>query len=216
MLIIVISIALSFDDHVSIYQYFSILKTTWAINSVNVDPVTTWEGFRKYLFLGFVNLPFTITASFFRISCAILVTTYLNQYGFVSIGAFWIANLIISVKTLANSSLSEANDNSTWLMSFIGLFVPAYFFPKYTTKSCEKRTFLVKQKTIYRQQCIASLICYVPSLLTCWVQVNFPCGYVYQKDGGITAIDNFEFNVIIAMVIMEGIISTALSFFPES
>ncbi len=48
----------------------------------------------------FDHLPFLSTASFFRISVMAMLITYLNLFGFVPIGIYWIGTLVIGYKWL--------------------------------------------------------------------------------------------------------------------
>ena len=70
-------------------------------------------------------------------------------------------------------------------------------------------------KTQYRtfwSQNLSSVIIYVPILLaTAWV-INYNHDWVYQQT---VILDNFEFNVTIALVIFIGVASLALSYKPN-
>ena len=144
--------------------------------------------------------------------------TYLNQYGFVSIVAFWITNLVILVKCFGNS-VEDSNYNSTWLVSFIALFVPIYFYPQLIDKSLYQKSNVTKQRKLYRYQSLCALICYLPSLLACLIITNLPCNdyicYKYQKGGKHIKLNNFEFNTIVCLILTEGIISLILSWDPN-
>ena len=146
-----------------------------------------------------------------------LIITYLNQVGFIPIGIFWLFNVAISQKLLSEPS-EEETKNSIWLMSFMGIFIPAYFRPKYIYKKSKEtrkkaKRFVSKQRKLLTYQCIASLLIFVPSLIACMFMVNLPNKFMY---GAHVTIDNVRFNSCIAIVILEGIISTGLSFYTTS
>ena len=189
------------------------MKTAWNINAIHLGALTSLERWWKYVMFGFDISPFLVTATFFRISAVILMFTYLNTFVFVSLLAFWASNLVISqVYSKKNSSLMDIQ-NSTWLISCIGMFVPAYFYPKYISTSRNRKQILDAQKTIFRAQSIASLVCYMPSLIACMVIVNMPSDFIYNSD---IILDNLEFNVCFGVVMIEGVISACLSLSPNS
>ena len=163
--------------------------------------------------MGLKTLPLSITSSFFRILSIVVLLTYINQFGFISIVVFWITNMFIFVKCLNNSD-GDDRDNSTWLVSFVGLFVPVYFYPQYTDNRIDQRNMNIVQRKIYRYQNMAALLCYLPSLLVCLVITNIPCNddlcYTYQKSG-IIKVNNLEFNWIVGIIILEGIIANILA-----
>lgn len=165
----------------------------------------------KYILLGLKHLPFSLTTSFFRISSIVIILAYINQYGFMSILAFWLTTLVILVK-YSNGSLQETNNNSTWLTSFIGLFVPAYYLPKLTKNTFDQTDILMRQRKIYQFQNMAALICYLPALIACLVLTNTPCNrnlcYNYQIKGNYMILSNYEFNCIICIIVAQGLIST--------
>ena len=164
--------------------------------------------------MGLKNLPLSMTSSFFRIFSIVVLLTYLNNYGFISIVVFWITNMFIFVKCLNNSD-GDAKDNSTWLVGFVGLFVPVYFYPQYNDNRFDQRNMSTIQRKIYRYQNVAALICYLPSLLACLVITNIPCNdnlcYRYQKPDTVIKLDNLEFNWTVGIIIVEGIIANILS-----
>ena len=124
--------------------------------------------------------------------------------------------MAISQKLLSQPS-EEQTKNSIWLMSFMGIFIPAYFRPKYKRESKKtqknSKRFVSKQRRLLTYQCIASLLIFVPSLIACMFMVNLPNKFLY---GTHITIDNVRFNSCIAIVILEGIISTGLSFYTTS
>ena len=124
--------------------------------------------------------------------------------------------MAISQKLLSEPSEGETK-NSIWLMSFMGVFIPAYFRPKYKKQSKKTRNqskrFVSKQQRLLRYQCIASLFIYVPALIACMFMVNLPSKFMY---GTHITIDNVRFNSCLGIVILEGIISTGLSFHTTS
>ena len=75
------------------------------------------------------------------------------------------------------------------------------------------KQFLPNPKKVYWKQCIASLICYIPSLIACLIIVNTPCGEKYSIQGSKHEMNNFQFNIAITVIITEGILSTFLSFY---
>ena len=195
-------------------MFFRILKTTWAINTIHLDNLRSVKELFKYILLGFTHLPFSLTTSFFRISSIVIILSYINQYGFMSIIAFWLTTLVILVK-YSNESFEKAKNNSTWLTSFIGLFVPAYYLPRITKDVSGQNDVLIRQRKIYQFQNMAALICYLPSLIACLVLTNTPCNrnlcYNYQIKGYRMILNNYEFNSIICIIIAQGLISTMLA-----
>ena len=168
--------------------------------------------FNYYLF-GFDFLPFNISVTFFRVWSVIFLVTYLNSWGFIPIAVFWLVNVMISQKTIEEFTENE-NANSIWLMSFMGTFTPSYFRPKYEPpKIKRKRRLILAQKMLFRYQCIASAVIYIPSLLVCVAIVNMDSKFLY---GAHVILDNTRFNICISLVILEGVISTILSFYPTS
>ena len=135
--------------------------------------------------------------------------------GFIPLFIFWIVNVAISYRLIAEPDKKTAKSktpknaikNSVWLMSFMGVFIPAFFRTSYLQKYDAE--FCMRQHRLLRNQCIASIIIYVPSLLACLMIVNLPINFMY---GSYITLDNDSFNVCIGLVIFEGIISTLLSF----
>ena len=189
-----------------------IIKTTWDINALNLERVKDVETLFNYYLFGFDFLPFNISVTFFRVWSVIFLVTYLNSWGFIPIAVFWLANVMISQKTIEESTELE-NGNSIWLMSFMGTFTPSYFRPKYEPKKKHKRRLISTQKKLFRYQCIASAVIYIPSLLVCVAIVNMDFKFLY---GAHVILDNTRFNICISLVIVEGVISTILSFYPTS
>ena len=142
-----------------------------------------------------------------------LLLTYLNTFASISIATFWIVNVAIAQK-MSNKSWStdEENKKSTWLISFIGLWVPAYFCPKYVTSLKMKKKIKEIRNKVFLRQSVSSLVCYIPSLIACMVIVNIPIGFIYNP--GII-LDNFKFNVIFGVVFLEGLIACVLSGTPQ-
>ena len=108
---------------------------------------------------------------------------------------------------------ADEKRNATWLISFIGMWVPAYFCPNYCSAKRSKEEIKETQRILFRNQCIASLVCYIPSLVACMFIVNLDSDWNYNSD---IILDNLEFNVWCCMVIFEGLISTFLSIRPIS
>ena len=197
---------------------FRILKTTWVITTIHLEPLQSWKQLWNYVASGLNHLPFSLSTTFFRMSSIVILQTYIQEYAFVSTVAFWIATLIILVKCV-DQSVEESSYNSIWLISFMALFVPAYYLPQYTEKVLDQRNILIRQRKIYRYQNMAALLCYFPSLLACLVITNIPCNenlcYNYQKEDKPLILNNYEFNCIICMIIVEGIISNILAWNPS-
>ena len=192
------------------------MKTTWDINAINLNPATSFKSLWKYFTFSFDLSPFSLTSAFFRIGAFIILVTYLNSFGFIPIGIFWFINVVLS-QNVSVDPAAEEHKNSVWLMSFMGLFVPAYFCPEYrkSSKSKKKKLISGSQLDLYWKQCLASLICYIPSLVMCFIIVNYPTvmNFDYRAD---IILDNFRFNFCIVVVIGEGIVSFFLSLSPRS
>ena len=135
-----------------------------------------------------------------------------NVYGFIAIISFWLINLFITQKLLVDMSTQEAQ-NSPWLISFMGLFVPVYFCRNYFPTPSNEKQHLCTQKKLFQSQCVASIICYIPTLVACMVIVNKPINFEAQPT---LIFDNFQFNLCFIIVIAEGVISTFLSFSPAT
>ena len=150
--------------------------------------------------------------TFFRVWSVIFLITYLNSWGFIPIAVFWLANVMISQKTIEETSENE-NANSIWLMSFMGTFTPSYFRPKYEPKIKDKKRLISTQKMLFKYQCVASACIYIPSLLVCVAIVNVDSEFLY---GAHVILDNCRFNICISVVMLEGMISTILSFYPTT
>ena len=155
----------------------------------------SWKEVWTYVVLGLKHLPFSITTSFFRISSMIMLFTYLNQFGLIPIVVFWIVTLVILVKCV-DKSVEESSHNSTWLISFIALFVPAYCLPQFTEKILDQKNILMRQRKIFQYQTMAAFICYFPLLLVCLVITNIPCDhslcYNYQINSYPILLNNYE------------------------
>ena len=188
-------------------------KTAWDINSINLGPITSVRKLWGYVVFSLDISPFLFTSLFFRIMSVTLLFTYLNTFASISIATFWIANVAIAQK-MSNKSWStdEENKKSTWLISFIGLWVPAYFCPKYVTSFKMKKKIEEIRNRLFLRQSVSSVVCYIPSLIACMVIVNIPIGFIYNP--GII-LDNFKFNVIFGVVFLEGLVSCILSFTPQ-
>ena len=150
--------------------------------------------------------------TFFRVWSVIFLITYLNSWGFIPIAVFWLVNVMISQKTIEETSENE-KANSIWLMSFMGTFTPSYFRPKYEPKIKDKKRLISTQKMLFKYQCIASACIYIPSLLVCVAIVNMDSEFLY---GSHVILDNCRFNICISVVMLEGMISTILSFYPTT
>ena len=162
--------------------------------------------------LGLDHLPFICTTSFYRISCIVILAIYLSSYFLVPVAVFWLLNVFILIKHVGNSQ-EENNQNSTWLISIICLFVPTYFFSKNSHKTADRIKCKFNREKIFKQQCLVSLICYIPALFACMIDVNQPCGRIYSDPPFSPVLNNFEFNLVCVIIMIEGIISTILSFY---
>ena len=160
--------------------------------------------------MAFDQLPFVITATFFRIASVIFMFTYI-PFSLVSCIFFWIANLAIAKIDAAKVKDIDEKGTATWLMSFIGMWVPAYFCPNHCKSKRTKEEVMISQTWLFRYQSIASLVCYVPSLVACLIIVNLKCDWNYNSD---IVLDNLKFNVWCIVIIVEGLLSTFLSIRP--
>ena len=161
-------------------------------------------------------MPFSLVSAFFRIGSFIVFVTYISAFGFLPVGAFWFINVILS-QNARNTTAGKEHQISVWLMSFMGVFVPAYFCPEYRKKEKGKKKKLISpaQLTFYRNQSIASLICYLPALTFIFVIVNYPSimeKFNYNAD---VILDNFRFNLCIGIIAVEGLVSFVFSFSPR-
>ena len=129
--------------------------------------------------------------------------------GFIPLLFFWIVNVAISHRFLTVTKISKKTGikNSVWLMSFMGIFIPAFFRTNYQQNY--EAYFASKQHKLLRTQCIWSFAIYIPALLACAMIVNLPNDFMY---GSYNELENDRFNVCIGLVIFEGFISTFLSF----
>ena len=161
-------------------------------------------------------MPFSLVSAFFRIGSFIVFVTYISAFGFLPVGAFWFINVVLS-QNARNTTAGKEHQISVWLMSFMGVFVPAYFCPEYRKKEKGKKKKLISpaQLTFYRNQSIASLICYLPALTFIFLIVNYPSiieKFNYNAD---VILDNFRFNLCIGIIAVEGLVSFVFSFSPR-
>ena len=161
-------------------------------------------------------MPFSLVSAFFRIGSFIVFVTYISTFGFLPVGAFWFINVILS-QNARNTTAGKEHQISVWLMSFMGVFVPAYFCPEYRKKERGKKKKLISpaQLTFYRNQSIASLICYLPALTFICLIVNDPSIMKEFKYNADAILDNTRFNLCIGVVAVEGLVSFVFSFSPR-
>ena len=182
---------------------------------MNLDNIMSWNMMWSHLTFGFSQMPYTISTSFFRLSSIIVMLCYLNEYAFIPIIVFWLSNILILIK-YPTPNTTGSNENSIWLMSFIGIFVPSYFFPSYggqnyTHVACHYERVC----KVFKIQSFLAMVCYIPAIIACYVIVNKPCDFKYALENSENALNNFEFNIIAITIVSEGVISTFLSFFTK-
>ena len=182
---------------------------------MNLGSIMSWNMLWSHLTFGFSQMPYTISTSFFRLSSIIVMLCYLNEYAFIPIIAFWLSNILILIK-YPTPNTTGSNENSIWLMSFIGIFVPSYFFPSYEGQNYTDITIRYERVCkVFKIQSFVAMVCYIPAIMACYVIVNKPCDFKYALENSENALNNFEFNIIAMTIVCEGIISTFLSFFTK-
>ena len=190
---------------------FRILKTTWELNAINLNPITSIKNLFKYLAFGFALAPFSVSATFFRIGSAIILFTYLNIFTIIPALVFWFLNVLLTQNAATKAKKDQIS--SVYLMSFMGLFVPVYFSPerRKETKSGKRKMITSTQAAFYRNQCLASLLCYAPPLAVCAGIVNEFISFKYDSD---IELDFYTFHFVTAVVLVEGILSLLFSLCP--
>lgn len=180
---------------------------------MNLGSIMSWNMLWSHLSFGFSQMPYTISTSFFRLSSIIVMLCYLNEYAFIPIIVFWLSNILILIK-YPTPNTTGSNENSIWLMSFIGIFVPSYFFPSYDGQNYTDITIRHERVCkVFKIQSFLAMACYIPAIIACYVIVNKPCNFKYALENSENALNNFEFNIIAMTIVSEGVISTFLSFF---
>ena len=179
---------------------------------MNLGNIISWNMLWKHLTLVFSQMPYTISTSFFRLSSIIVMLCYLNEYAFIPIIVFWLSNIMILIQ-YPTPNTAGSNENSIWLMSFIGVFVPSYYFPSYEGQNHTDIAFRYERvRRVFQVQSFVSIVCYIPAIMACYVIVNKPCDFKYALQNSENSLNNFEFNIVAMTIVSEGVISTFLSF----
>ena len=187
------------------------MKTTWELNAINLNPITSIKYLFKYLAFGFALAPFSVSATFFRIGSVIILFTCLNIFTIIPALVFWFLNVLLTQNAATKAKQDQIS--SVYLMSFMGLFVPVYFSPerRKETKSGKRKLITPTQAAFYRNQCLASLLCYIPPLAVCAGIVNEFIVFKYDSD---IELDYYTFHFVTAVVLVEGILSFLFSLCP--
>ena len=160
---------------------------------MNLGSIMSWNMLWSHLSFGFSQMPYTISTSFFRLSSIIVMLCYLNEYAFIPIIVFWLSNILILIK-YPTPNTTGSNENSIWLMSFIGIFVPSYFFPSYDGQNYTDITIRHERVCkVLKIQSFVAMVCYIPAIIACYVIVNKPCDFKYALENSENALNNFEF-----------------------
>ena len=165
----------------------------------------------NYIAFGFALAPFSVSATFFRIGSVIILFTYLNIFTIIPAIVFWFLNVLLT-QNAANKA-KEDQITSIYFMSFMGLFVPVYFSPekRKEIKSGKRKMITQTQASFYRNQCLASLLCYLPPLAVCVGIVHDFIEFKYDSD---IILDYYTFHFVTAVVLVEGGLSFLFSLSP--
>ena len=134
------------------------------------------------------HLPFLLTSVTFRVFAIIISVTYLNSFGFIPIGVFWLVRcagkILDATKILMCVSYSvilgqktfghRLNDIPLWLVSFTSVVLPVCFTVESIKSEHDRKELIKIQTKTFRAQSMAALFIYGVTIVAVAVLVYLP------------------------------------------
>ncbi len=199
-----------------VFSVISILKATMEFNvmRMHVAEVSSWSKSFTCFRLYTNHVAFLASAAFFRCASIIAIVTYLNTYGLLPILIFWILSFVINQRLFG----PVADRFPKWLVSFMSVFVPVCFAAKINNNNdnSKRKDDVGLQYRTFKWQAWAAFISYTSPMIVVILFVNMPFDFSGWKYNPDIILNNQEFNVYAATILVMGSISTILSLSPDS